>query len=79
MWDSPLYTMNIFYYHWLIKKLLWPVAGQNSLGRKTKLNAVRKKAKLKKQHVAAEGDRHQNFTHRPQSHGKIQNNRNWLI
>ena len=20
---SPLYTVNMFYYHWLIKKLLW--------------------------------------------------------
>ena len=29
MWDSPLYAMNIFYYYWLIKKLLWPMAGQN--------------------------------------------------
>ena len=25
MWDA----VNMFYYHWLIKKLLWPMAGQN--------------------------------------------------
>ena len=25
MWDSPLYSVNMFYYHWLIKKLLWAV------------------------------------------------------
>ena len=28
MWDSPLYAMNMFYYHWLIKKLLGPITGQ---------------------------------------------------
>ena len=27
--EFPLYTVNIFYYHWLIKKLLWPMAEQN--------------------------------------------------
>ena len=26
MWDSPLYAVKMFYYHWLIKRLLWPVA-----------------------------------------------------
>ena len=26
MWDSPLYSMNMFYYHWLLKKLFWPMA-----------------------------------------------------
>lgn len=29
MWDSPLYVVNMFYYHWLINKLLWPMAWQN--------------------------------------------------
>ena len=30
MWDSPLDAMNIYiYYHWLIKKLFRPIAGQN--------------------------------------------------
>ena len=29
MWDSPLYAVNMFYYHWLIKKLIWPMTGQN--------------------------------------------------
>ena len=29
MWDSPLYAVNMFYYHWLIKKLIVPVKGQN--------------------------------------------------
>ena len=30
MWDSPLHAVNMFYYHWLIKKLFWPMAGQNT-------------------------------------------------
>ena len=29
MWDSPLYTVNIFYYNLLTKKMLWPTEGQN--------------------------------------------------
>ena len=29
IWDSPLCAMNMFYYHLLIKNLLWPMAGQN--------------------------------------------------
>ena len=33
MLDSPLYAVNMFYCHWLIKKLLWPMAGQNTARR----------------------------------------------
>ena len=29
MWDAPLYAVNTFYDHWLINKLLWPMARQN--------------------------------------------------
>ena len=29
MWDSSLNAVNMFYSLWLIKKLLWPMAGQN--------------------------------------------------
>ena len=29
MWDFPLYAVNMVCYHWLIKKLLWPVARVN--------------------------------------------------
>ena len=29
MWDSLLYAMHMLYYHWLAKKLLWPIAVQN--------------------------------------------------
>ena len=42
MWDCPFYAVNMFYYHWLIKKLFWPMAGRIEQGRKTKLNARRK-------------------------------------
>lgn len=27
MWDSPMYAVNMFYCYFLIKNLLWPVAG----------------------------------------------------
>lgn len=27
-WDFPLYIMHMFYYIWLIKKLLWPWPGR---------------------------------------------------
>ena len=26
MWNAPLYAVNMLYYHWLIKMLLWPMA-----------------------------------------------------
>ena len=29
MRNAPLYAMNVFYYHWLRKKLFWPMAEQN--------------------------------------------------
>lgn len=29
MWYSPLYAVIIFYYHWLIKELFWPMAQQS--------------------------------------------------
>ena len=32
--DAPLYAVNMSYYHWLIKKLVWPIARQNRDGRK---------------------------------------------
>lgn len=27
MWDSPLNAVNMYHYHWLIKKLFQPIAG----------------------------------------------------
>ena len=29
VWDSPLHVLGMFYYLWLIKNLLQPMAGQN--------------------------------------------------
>ena len=29
IWNFLSYAVNMFYNHWLKKKLLWPVAGQN--------------------------------------------------
>lgn len=31
--DSPLYALNMLYYHVLIKKLLQPLSGQNKVSR----------------------------------------------
>ena len=36
MWDVFLYAVNKSYYHWLIKKLVWPIARQIEPGRKSK-------------------------------------------
>ena len=62
MWDSLLYAVNMFYYHRLIKNLLWSMAGQSRAGGQTKLNSGRKNAESERSHVAAEGDRRQNRT-----------------
>ena len=32
MWDVSWYDVNKFYYHWLIQKLIWPIARQNRAG-----------------------------------------------
>lgn len=34
--DAPLYAMNISYYHWLIKKLVWQSPGRTGPGEKPK-------------------------------------------
>ena len=60
--------MKIFYYQWLIKRLLWPTAGQNRVRHENYLNAGRKKVESGS-YVAAEGERHQDLTSRPQPHG----------
>lgn len=45
MWNAPLYAVNMSDYHWLIKKLFLPMAGQNIASRKVKLNIGREKVK----------------------------------
>ena len=58
MWDSPLHAVGMFYYHWLIKKLIWLMADRIELGGKTKLNAGRKKANPRRHHPATKETRH---------------------
>ena len=61
MWDSPLDAVNMFYYHWLIKKMLWPMSEQNIA--KWEIQAeIRGGKKSVRYHVAAKGERHQNLT-----------------
>ena len=54
MWDSPLYAVNMVYYHWLITIcfVLWQSTIE--LGGKTILNEGKKKAESGHCHVAAE-------------------------
>ena len=79
MWDSPLYSMNMLYYHCLIKKMIWPVAGHNRQGKLNWMQGERGQSKRDAVYVAAEGERHQNLIGRPQPHGDKQINRNGLI
>ena len=81
MWDSHLYAVNMFYYHWIIKKLFgaYGCAGKSKAGIPNR-DRGEKKAESKRHHVAAEGDRCPEtlpVNHEP--HGKIQNNINGLI
>ena len=61
------------------KEVVLAYSGRIELGRKTKMNAWRKKAESEKHHVAAEGERSWNLTSRPQPYGDTQINRNGLI
>ena len=55
MWDSLLYAMNMFYYHWLIKKAALPYGrAEYSKAGKTKLNAGKKKAEPGKCYVVTQ-------------------------
>ena len=40
MWNSSLYAVNMLYYHWLIKKLLQPMAVQNRARQEQRLERV---------------------------------------
>ena len=57
MWDSPLYAMNRFYYHWRIKKHFGLWQGRVRVGGKTKLNTWRQKVESGRCHVAAQESR----------------------
>ena len=76
MWDSPLYAINMFYYHCLIKKLLWPMVGQNIARQEIQ-------AEIEEEGMWGQGDsmlppKKQEVTnHEP--HSKMESNRNRLI
>lgn len=42
IWDSPLCTVNMLYYPWLIKELFWPMAGQNRVRQENKTECKEK-------------------------------------
>ena len=72
MWDFPLYTVNMFYYHWLKKNLFWTYgsAEQIKAGIPNR-DRGEKKAESERRHVAAKRDRTLPVNHG--SDGKIQN------
>ena len=47
MWDSPLCAVNMFYCHWLIKKLLWPMTGQNRARQESETECREKKGRVR--------------------------------
>ena len=63
-WDFPLYAENIFYHHWLIKKLLWPMAGQNRAKWEIP-KEIERVGGVVQCHVTAEGERRWNLTSGP--------------
>ena len=65
--DPLLFIMSMLYYSWLNCFSLWQ--GRTELGRKTKLNAERKKAESVRRHVATKGEKCCNLTSRPQPFG----------
>ena len=64
--------MNMFYYHWLIKKLLQPIAGQN-IARLEEIERERvgRVRESEKHHVAAEGERDQQAKTLPVGHSLV--------
>ena len=54
MWDTLQYAVNMFYYQWLIKKLLWPIAGQNTARQESQTKCREKEGKVKEMPSAPE-------------------------
>ena len=42
-WDAHLYAVNMSYYHWFIKNLIWPIARQNIARREIQREIEREK------------------------------------
>ena len=66
----------MFYCHWLKKKLLWPMAGQNIARWEIKQRYGEKEGGVRKMTAAAREARCELTSHEP--HGKLEN-RNGLI
>ena len=43
MWDTLLFVLNMFNYHWLGRKWFWPMAGQNIARQEIQTDTGRKK------------------------------------
>ena len=60
MCDSPLYPVNKFYCHWLIKKLLWANGLTEERQAENPNNDLERHWRdTKRHHAAAKGERHQ--------------------
>ena len=64
MSDALLYGVNMFYYHWLIKKLLWPMAGQNITRQETQTETGERR-QVREMPVAAREARCEVTSHKP--------------
>ena len=74
----PFCMLIMFYYHWLIKKLIWPIARQN-IARWKIQPEIRERGRVREIPASAQG---QDARAPPVSHGprgNIQINRNGLI
>ena len=71
MWDSPLYAVNMFYYHCLINKLFWAYGRAE----KSKTAISSRDGREKK----VKSGRFQILTKKPHPHAEAQINRNGLI
>ena len=61
-----MYAVNMFYYHWLIKKLLWSMKEQTIAGGKSGQRCKeRVGVESRRHHVAVERKRCQNLTSKP--------------
>ena len=75
--EAPLYAVNMFYSHWLIKKHILPRVRKN-IARK-EVQTERRKVESRRCHVATGGVRCQSISDKSQPCGNTQINRNGLI
>lgn len=63
---APLYTVNTFYYQWIIKKLLWPIAGQNIGGREIQAEAQEERSRFEEMPSSLQRRKCMSITSNPQ-------------